>query len=179
MYQQGFSLLELLMGLAIAAIVLPWAGSSYKELIESIQREDAAQLLLSGLRSARSEAITRNRRVLIQGIDNDWGKGWRIMLDDKEKTLLIERSARARVIGNSPVKRRVRFGSQGEALHPNGSFQAGTLHVCATREPVSHHQVILAPSGRVRLESIEAEQALCAKGLKAGSGRAVPSASKT
>ncbi|WP_434558695.1 GspH/FimT family pseudopilin [Pseudomonas sp. Z5-35] len=179
MRQQGFSLIELLMGLAIAAIVLPWAGTGYKELIESIEREDTAQLLLSGLRSARSEAIMRNRRVLIHGIDNDWGKGWRITLDNKEKTLLKERSASARVIGNQTVKRRVRFGSHGAALHANNSFQAGTLHVCAKRGPVSHHQVILAPSGRVRLESIKAEEALCEKGLKAASGRATPSASRT
>ena len=179
MYQQGFSLIELLMGLAIAAIVLSWASAGYKELIESIEREDTAQLLISGLRSARSEAIARNRTVVLRAIDNDWGRGWRITLDDKEKTVLMERSASARVFGNWPVKRRVRFGSQGEALRPSGAFQAGTLHVCAKRGPVSHHQVILAPSGRVRLESIEAEQALCAKGLRAGSGRAVPSASKT
>ncbi|ALQ05793.1 GspH/FimT family pseudopilin [Pseudomonas brassicacearum] len=179
MYQQGFSLIELLMGLAIAAIVLPWAGASYKELIESIEREDTAQLLINGLRIARSEAITRNRSVLIQGIDNDWGRGWRIMLDNKEKTLLMERPASARVVGNQPMRRRVRFGNQGEALHPSGAFQAGRLHVCAKRGPVSHHQVILAPSGRVRLESVEAEQALCEKGLKARSARAALSASRT
>lgn len=179
MYQQGFSLIELLMGLAIAAIVLPWAGAGYKELIESIEREDTAQLLISGLRSARSEAIARNRTVVLRGIDDDWGRGWRITLDDKDKTVLMERRASARVVGNQPVKRRVRFGSQGEAVHANGAFQAGTLHVCAKRGPVSHHQVILAPSGRVRLESVKAEQALCEKELKARSGRAALSASRT
>jgi type IV fimbrial biogenesis protein FimT len=179
MYQQGFSLIELLMGLAIAAIVLPWAGAGYKELIESIEREDTAQLLISGLRSARSEAIARNQTVVLRGIDDDWGRGWRITLDDKDKTVLMERRASARVVGNQPVKRRVRFGSQGEALHANGAFQAGTLHVCAKRGPVSHHQVVLAPSGRVRLESVEAKQALCEKELKARSGRAALSASRT
>ncbi|MDO7898747.1 GspH/FimT family pseudopilin [Pseudomonas citrulli] len=178
MYQQGFSLIELLMGLAIAAIVLPWAGASYKELIESIEREDTAQLLISGLRIARSEAITRNRNVLIQGINNDWGQGWRVMLDNKEKTLLMERTASARVIGNQPMRRRVRFGNQGEALYPSGAFLAGRLHVCARHGPFSHHQVILAPSGRVRLESVKAEEALCQKGLKARSGRAALLASK-
>lgn len=179
MYQQGFSLIELLMGLAIAAIVLPWASAGYKELIESIEREDTAQLLISGLRSARSEAIARNRTVVLRAIDNEWGRGWRITLDDKEKTVLMERRANARVMDNGPVKRRVRFGNQGEALHPSGAFQAGTLHVCAKRGPLSHHQVILAPSGRVRLESVKTEQALCEKGLKAKSGRATLSASRT
>ncbi|MDR6961994.1 type IV fimbrial biogenesis protein FimT [Pseudomonas brassicacearum] len=168
MHQQGFSLIELLMGLAIAAIVLPWACASYTALVEATERKDAAQLLASGLRSARSEAITRNRTVVIRGIDNDWGRGWRITLDDKEKTLLMERSGRARVIGNWPVKRSVRFGSQGQALLPSDAFQAGTLHVCARREPISHHQVVLARSGRISLRSEKAEQALCEKGLKQG-----------
>ncbi|WP_053214610.1 GspH/FimT family pseudopilin [Pseudomonas sp. Q12-87] len=179
MYQQGFSLIELLMGLAIAAIVLSWTGTGYKELIASIERDDTAQLLISGLRSARSEAIARNRTVVLRGIDNDWGRGWRITLDDKEKTVLMERSNRARVMGNRHIKRSVRFSNLGEALLPSGGFQAGTLHVCARHGPVSHHQVILAPSGRVRMESVKAEQALCEKGLKARSGRAALSASRT
>jgi len=163
MHQQGFSLIELLMGLAIAAIVLSWIGSSYTALLESTERKDAALALASGLRSARNEAITRNRTVVIRGIDNDWGRGWRITLNDEEKTLLMERSGSARVIGNWPVKRSVRFGGQGEALLPNGAFQAGTLHVCARREPVSHHQVVLARTGRVSLRSEKTEQALCEK----------------
>lgn len=168
MHQQGFSLIELLMGLAIAAIVLPWVGASYTALVESTERKDAAQWLAKGLRSARSEAIARNQTVVIRGIDNDWGQGWRITLDDKEKTLLMEHSGHARVIGNWPVKRSVRFGSQGEALLPSGAFQAGTLHVCAKREPVSHHQVALARTGRISLRSEKTEQALCEKGLKQG-----------
>jgi type IV fimbrial biogenesis protein FimT len=179
MHQQGFGLIELLMGLAIAAIVLSWAGRGFKELTESTEREDTAQLLISGLRSARSEAIARNQTIVLRAIDNDWGQGWRITLDDKDKTVLMERSNRARVVGNRPVKRSVRFSNLGEALLPSGGFQAGTLHVCARHGPVSHHQVILASSGRVRLESVKAELALCSKGLKAGSGRAALSASKT
>ncbi len=147
MYQQGFSLIELLMGLAIAAIVLPWAGASYKELIESIEREDTAQLLISGLRLARSEAITRNRRVLIQGIDNDWGQGWRIMLDNKEKTLLMERTASARVIGNQPMRRRVRFGNQGSTAPQRRipGRQAACLRQTQAGQPPSSDTGALRP----------------------------------
>ncbi|UZE22952.1 GspH/FimT family protein [Pseudomonas sp. B21-056] len=168
MHQQGFSLIELLMGLAIAAIVLPWASSSFKALVESTERNDTAQLLASGLRSARSEAITRNRTVTIQGIDNDWSQGWQIRLDGDEQTLLEQRSSRALVVGNWPVKHRVTFAGHGAALLPSGAFQAGTLHVCARHEPVSHHQVVLSPTGRVSLRNKVAEQALCEKNLKQG-----------
>lgn len=166
MHQQGFSLIELLMGLAIVAIVLSWAGSSYKALIESIERKDAAQLLASGLRTARNEAIARNRMVAIKGIDNDWSQGWQIILDGDDQALLTQRSNGARIIGNGAMKRSVRFASHGQAVWPGGAFHSGTLHVCGKREPVSHHQVVLAPSGRVSLRSDAAEQALCKKGLK-------------
>ncbi|MCJ8204971.1 GspH/FimT family protein [Pseudomonas sp. RGM2987] len=166
MHQQGFSLIELLMGLAIAAIVLPWVGSGYKALIESIERKDAAQLLASGLRTARSEAITRNRTVAIRGIDNDWSQGWQIILDGDDQALLTQRSSGARIIGNWAMKRSVRFAGHGQAVWPSGAFHSGTLHVCGKHDPVSHHQVVLAPTGRVSLRSHEAEQALCEKGLK-------------
>ncbi|XVN14447.1 GspH/FimT family pseudopilin [Pseudomonas corrugata] len=162
MPQQGFSLIELLMGLAIAAIVLPWASSSFKALVESTERNDTAQRLASGLRSARSEAITRNRTVTIQGIDNDWSQGWQIRLEDDDRTLLEQRSNRARVVGNWPVKHRVTFAGHGAALLPSGAFQAGTLHVCARHQPVSHHQLVLSPTGRVSLRSGRASRP-CAK----------------
>jgi type IV fimbrial biogenesis protein FimT len=167
-HQQGFSLIELLMGLAIVAIVLPWANSSFKTLVESTERHDTAQRLASGLRSARSEAITRNRTVTIQGIDNDWSQGWQIRLDDDAGTLLEQRSNRIRVVGNWPVKHRVTFAGHGAALLPSGAFQAGTLHVCARHQPISHHQVVLSPTGRVSLRSEESAQALCEKHLKQG-----------
>ncbi|WP_053144010.1 GspH/FimT family pseudopilin [Pseudomonas sp. P97.38] len=166
MHQQGFSLIELLMGLAIAAIVLPWASSSYKALIESIEREDAARLLASGLRTARSEAITRNRTVAIRGIDNDWSKGWQIILDGDDQALLTQRSNGARIMGNWAMKGSVRFAFHGQAVWPSGAFHSGTLYVCGKHGSISHHQVVLAPSGRVSLRSEVAEQAVCEKRLK-------------
>lgn len=166
MHQQGFSLIELLMGLAIAAIVLSWAGAGYYEIIEANARKDAALLLISGLRSARGEAIARNQTVIVKALDDDWSKGWRIVLDDDEQTLLMERTSHARVAGNRPVRRLVKFSRLGAPLLTGGGFRAGTLHVCAKRKPVSHHQVVLAPSGRVRLQSVEAVEALCESGLK-------------
>ena len=173
MRQQGFSLVELLMGLTIVGIVLHLVSPAFAALTESNHREVAAESLVSGIRSARSEAITRNQTVVIHGINDDWGQGWRMILDlngkgheDSSNPLLVERRSDTRVpvIGNRPVRRFVRFSGLGEPLLPSGAFQAGTLHICVAREPVSQHQVVLARTGLVSLRSKKTEQALCVGG---------------
>jgi type IV fimbrial biogenesis protein FimT len=171
MRQRGFSLVELLMGLTIAGIVLHLVSPAFAALTESNHREEAAKSLASGMRSARSEAITRNRTVVIHGINGDWGQGWRIILDisgkgyeDINNPLLIEHQSGRRVpiFGNQYVRTSVRFSHLGEPVH--GGFQSGTLHICAAHEQVSQHQVVLAPSGRVSLRSNKTAQALCVGG---------------
>jgi type IV fimbrial biogenesis protein FimT len=171
MRQQGFSLIELLMGLTITAIVLSLVSPALAALAESNHREAAATALAAGLRSARSEAITRGQTVMIHAIDGDWSQGWRIIVDvngkgyeDSSNPLLVEHRSgnRVPIVGNRYVKTSIRFSNLGEPLH-NG-FQAGTLHVCAVREPVSQHQVVLASNGRVSLRSKKTEQALCVGG---------------
>lgn len=183
MPQRGFSLVELLMGLAIGAIVLSLVSPAFAMLTESNHRQQAAESLISGIRHARTLAITHNQSVVIHGIDGDWSQGWRIILDisgkgpeDSSNPLLVERASDARtpIVGNWLVRRFVRFSSLGQPQMPKRSFQAGTLHICSAREPVSQLQVVLAASGRVRLSSEKAEQALCrkAKNIKARSARA-------
>ena len=172
MPQQGFSLVELLMGLAIGAIVLSLVGPAFATLMESNHRQHAAESLISGIRNARTQAITRNQSVVIHGINGDWGQGWRIILDvsgkgaeDSSNPLLIEQASDGRIpiVGNWFVSRYIRFSSLGQPLMPGRAFQAGKLHICSTREPVSQLQLVLAATGRVRLSSEKAEQALCRK----------------
>ncbi|HEF4762293.1 TPA: GspH/FimT family pseudopilin [Pseudomonas putida] len=169
MRQHGFSLIELLMGLTIVGIVLHLVSPAFAAVMESNYREEAARSLASGLRSARSEAIARNQTVVIHGINGDWGQGWRMILDvsgkgyeDSSNPLLIERrsSIRLPVFGNQHVKTFVRFSHLGEPVH--GGFQQGTLHICAARDPVSLHRVVLAQSGRVSLRSNKTAHPLCA-----------------
>ncbi|EJM23175.1 GspH/FimT family pseudopilin [Pseudomonas sp. GM25] len=172
MPQQGFSLVELLMGLAIGAIVLSLVSPALADLTESNRRQQAAQSLLDGIRNARTMAITRNQSVVIHGINGDWGQGWRIILDisgkgpgDAGNPLLIEQASDGKIpiVGNWLVSRYIRFSSLGQPLVPDRKFQAGTLHLCSAREPVSQLQVVLAATGRVRLTSQKTEQALCQK----------------
>ena len=57
MKQQGLTLIEMLLGLIVTSFLAQLAVPGFKGLLESQQRQSAAQALASGLRYARTEAI--------------------------------------------------------------------------------------------------------------------------
>ena len=79
----GFTLVELMVTLAIAAILLAVGMPSFSGIIKNQEIQAAARDFLAALNLARSEAIRRNTRVdLIPAQDGtDWGKGWVIFVD--------------------------------------------------------------------------------------------------
>ncbi|NVZ49837.1 GspH/FimT family protein [Pseudomonas sp. B6002] len=191
MTQRGFTLIELLLSLVLSGILAHLAVPSFKGLLESQKLQSAAQSLAAGLRYARTEAISRNRAVIIHARDDDWSRGWRVILDisgrghlDDDNPVLLEQQddGRVPIVGNGPVKNQVRFSGLGEPVFSGGGFRAGTVHVCATDRAHSVHQVVLAPSGRISLRSEAAEQALCRSdgtlALRAANEPAAPWASR-
>ncbi|MGE1153851.1 GspH/FimT family pseudopilin [Pseudomonas kitaguniensis] len=170
MTQRGFTLIELLLSLVLSSILAHLAVPNFRGLLDSQQRQVAAQALADGLRYARTEAIARNRAVVIHALGEDWSQGWRVILDasgrghlDDDNPVLLERqhSGRVPIVGNGPVKNQVRFSGLGEPIFSAGGFRAGTAHVCDAAQAQSRFQVVLAPSGRISLRSEITEQALC------------------
>jgi len=172
MHQQGFSLIELLMGLTIIGIVLHLISPAFATLTESMHREEAAKSIIHGIRSARTLAITHHQTVVIHGIDGDWGRGWRIIFDvsgkgagDPDNPVVTEQASATgvKVVGNWWVRRHIRFDELGMPHASTKAFNSGTLFVCDAREPLSWLQVVVAASGRTRLANDKTEQALCDK----------------
>lgn len=161
----GFTLVELLVTLVLVAVISALALPALGEMLDAQRRLDAAQQLASGIRTARTEAIMRNQIVTIHSIDDDWSNGWRIIVDldgkgpDEDDPLLVERAAsgKARVVGNQKVQRYIRFNGLGGLM----SSANGTLFVCLKDQPVSHYRVVLALTGRVRIENQEQSEELC------------------
>lgn len=81
MSQKGFSLIELLTGMAIAAIAVNVAVPPVTGLIESVSRENTARQLAGAMGHARTQAILRNQTVVIHGVEGDWSHGWNVILD--------------------------------------------------------------------------------------------------
>ena len=86
---QGFTLIELMVVLALAAIIATFAVPSFQSAMARQKLNLAASDLLVSAMQARSEAIKNNRQAIVQPVtsDSDWSQGWRIYVDmDNSKT---------------------------------------------------------------------------------------------
>jgi len=81
--QAGFSLAELLLVMAISAILLAAGVPLLQGLLRSQQITATANDFFASVNLARSEAIPRGARVDLVPADDagDWAKGWVVFID--------------------------------------------------------------------------------------------------
>ncbi len=164
---RGFTLVESVVALAVAAALLMLAASAYRDWIEDAQVMNHARLLLTTMNEARAEAIKRGHRVnLCKSADGRqctesgrWDQGF-ILHDDHDRTgavdgpdavIRVEPAPRGIVVdANRPLSDYVSFTSFGQARLLSGALQMGTFTVCKPGRRTI--RVVLVASGRVRLE---------------------------
>lgn len=74
--QKGFTLIELMMSVALLAILVTVAVPAFQGLVESRRITTKTNLLLSSVNTTRSEAIKRGEVVTLKAVDGDFAKGW-------------------------------------------------------------------------------------------------------
>lgn len=79
---RGFTLVELLVTISIAAVLLTLAVPSFSTLILNQQVRVSAGDLQTSLFFARSEAIKRAADVSVVPAGGDWKNGWSVQLTD-------------------------------------------------------------------------------------------------
>lgn len=95
----GFTLVELLVTISVAAILLSVAVPSYTSLIGSSHSSDAVKKLAASFSHARSEAVTRGENITVCAStdfavcsgDTQWETGW-IVLSAANVVLRVESS---------------------------------------------------------------------------------------
>ena len=86
---RAFTLVELMVTVAVLAIILSIAVPSFSELIRANRAQTQAGLLLNSFNLARSEAIKRGAEVRVTALsDDDWHLGWRIWVDSNGNNTL-------------------------------------------------------------------------------------------
>lgn len=89
---RGFTLVELVIVLAIAAVLAMLAIPSFQELIEGQRAKSVAADILIVLTRTRSEAVKRNANVTLAPKSGDWANGWEIP-DPATGTLIEDHGA--------------------------------------------------------------------------------------
>lgn len=78
----GFTLIELMVTVAVAVILAMVAVPSFRQFILNQRLKNASYDLVSALTLARSEAITRNASVNLIAIGGSWAGGWCVTTTD-------------------------------------------------------------------------------------------------
>jgi len=172
----GFTLVEVLVVLALASILLSLAAPSLAAMVGSMRLTVAVNSLFSSLMLARSEAIKRKSRVVVCKSANGegcvtaggWEQGWIVFHDannngirDAGEVLLQQQQALppgVRLSGNSPFANYVSYTATGTTSYVSGAFQAGTLTACnesATQGDA--RQIVISSAGRPRTVKTSAE----------------------
>jgi type IV fimbrial biogenesis protein FimT len=75
---RGFTIIEILMTVAIAAILVAVGVPSFKDFILSARIKSAASDVYGALVFARSEAIKRGSDVTVDPVSGGWINGWQV-----------------------------------------------------------------------------------------------------
>lgn len=139
----GFTLLELMVVVAVAAVLAAVAAPGLSTFIDNQRLRNGSFDLVSDLMLARSEAVTRNAVVVVTptatGSDG-WSGGWTVNLDSAAGAVLASRT------GVSP-KLRFEARNASAAAVSSLSFRADGRVIGATPMRVAVKYTDPAPAG--------------------------------
>ncbi|BCX88542.1 type IV fimbrial biogenesis protein FimT [Methylomarinovum tepidoasis] len=168
----GFTLIELMVTVAMAAIVLTVGVPSFQALVKNNRLTTAANELVGALNLARSEAIKRGVRVTVCksadgascATSGNWEQGWIVFTDEDNdaaydsasETLLRVQEAiegQLTMTGNTNVADYISYVASGRSQLTGGGFQAGTITICDDRSGNVGKDLVLSSTGKIRLDT--------------------------
>jgi type IV fimbrial biogenesis protein FimT len=120
MHKRGFTLIEILIALAIFAFLIMLAGPIYTEFMANSQIRNRAESALDGVRLAQNEAIKRNTQVQFVLLSTGWQVSW---LNDETAAFEVLQSYNLRegasMTTATPSTGKVTFNGMGRVMYPN------------------------------------------------------------
>lgn len=169
---RGFTLIELMITVAIAAILLLVAVPSFTSFKRNAELTSISNKVIGSINAARGEAMKRGMSAFVTPLDNgtDWSVGWAAFVDKSAARLGTYTPSAAGVVSSeravpagitvtsnqpAPANGYIMFDASGYSRLKTGGFGALTLtvrrnDVPAADQPEQTRFVIISSTGRVR-----------------------------
>lgn len=156
----GFGLIELVITIAIAAILVAAAVPSFREIGERMTVSENANKIVAALNTAKAEAAKRGAMVGLVGAGNDWSAGgWIVYADSNHDNTLTGADTQIAIYPaldpHYAVKTKVTGGADSQVIFgPQGSLSApatqADVNVCRPdNQPAESTWVHIAASGEI------------------------------
>jgi type IV fimbrial biogenesis protein FimT len=144
----GFTLLELLVGIAILAVLMLVGMPGIRTALLDTKIRTAAQAYYDGAQQARAEALRRNTDVTLSLTDSN--QGWSIAVGGTPVAVKAPESAS--MLSITALNEEVSFNGLGNASAANTvKFMPGDSSQCLASGPQRCLQVLISTGGQVRL----------------------------
>lgn len=141
---RGFTLIELVITVAVVAVLATLAAPSFREFIATQRIRNTSFDLMTALTLARSEAITRNANVDLLRTQSTWDGGWTVSADGGATALLNQQSYSGLSITDSAGLGKITYGKDGRAVTASTNF---TIAPATAMAGVTSRCVALGLSG--------------------------------